>query len=528
MLEFGILGPVEVLRDGLPVQLGGRRQRATLTILLLNANRIVSIERLADALYGDAPPVTAVTQVARQVSALRKAFGPEHGIETRSPGYLINVGPGQLDLERFERGTRSADEALRRGEYEQAADLQREALKLWRGGPLAGLQDEPFAGLAIERLEEIRLAALELRINADLASGRNRELVAELEELVAANPLREGTRGQLMLALYRSGRQADALESYSEGRRRLLDEFGLEPGPGLRELERAILNQAPELGLTAAGSPTPDTSHAILVLATTDEGLDSLLAIAEPLAALPQRELIVARTLADAGALQSATSDLNSRCANLRVRVRSAAFTTTAPADDAARLAERHNVDLVLVRMSGQGIDDLAPLLDRSPADVAVLCGTPNVGDSSADIMVAFSGSENDWAALELGAWLGLARDSRVTLIGADADPAQGKRDASRLLADASLAVQRLAGIETTPLLVEPTGDALVAAVEHSGVVLLGLPTRLQEGLGATRGTLVRDASPPVLLVHAGLRPSGLAPRESRTRFSWSIRAAEG
>ena len=200
MVEFRILGPLEVVGEDGPIRLGGPRQRATLAILLLNANRVLSIERLADDLYAGRPPVTAVTQVARQVSELRKALGPEAGIETRPPGYVIRLAPEQLDLRRFERGGEEAARALERGDAEVAFELQREALALWRGDPLADLADEAFARVAIERLEEIRLAALEQRIEAELVLGRHRELVAELEELAAEHPLRELLRSQLMLA----------------------------------------------------------------------------------------------------------------------------------------------------------------------------------------------------------------------------------------------------------------------------------------------------------------------------------------
>ena len=200
MLEFRILGPLEVVGEDGPIRLGGPRQRATLAILLLNANRVLSIERLADDLYAGRPPVTAVTQVARQVSELRKALGPEARIETRPPGYVIRLAPEQLDLRRFERGGEEASRALERGDAEVAFERQREALALWRGDPLADLADEAFARVAIERLEEIRLAALEQRIEAELVLGRHRELVAELEELAAEHPLRELLRSQLMLA----------------------------------------------------------------------------------------------------------------------------------------------------------------------------------------------------------------------------------------------------------------------------------------------------------------------------------------
>src|SRR4051794_15717870 len=181
-LEFRILGPLEVLdASGAPVRLGGPRQRAVLAILLLNANRVVSIDRLADELYGGEPPTTAVTQVQRQVSDLRKLLGPV--IETRSPGYLVRAGGDTLDLSRFERLGEEAGSALAQGAHDRAAALLREALALWRGPPLADLAYEPFAAAPSARLEELRLAALEQRIEAELALGEHRRLIAELEAL---------------------------------------------------------------------------------------------------------------------------------------------------------------------------------------------------------------------------------------------------------------------------------------------------------------------------------------------------------
>src|SRR5215217_2605278 len=210
VLEFRILGPLEVVGEhGLALRLGGPKQRATLAILLLNANSVVSVERLADDLYSGAAPVTAVTQVQRQVSELRKVLGSASMIETRPPGYVIRVAPDQLDVGRFERLTQEASRAAAHGDSARAATLFRDALRLRRGPPLADLTYAPFAQPSIERLDEIHLSALEGRVDADLAVGRHAEVVGELEQLVAEHPLRERFRAQLMVALYRSGRQAE-------------------------------------------------------------------------------------------------------------------------------------------------------------------------------------------------------------------------------------------------------------------------------------------------------------------------------
>jgi DNA-binding SARP family transcriptional activator len=239
-MEFRILGPLEVTEHGRPLALGGTKQRALLALLLLRANEVASRDRLIDELWGGSPPDSGKTALQVHVSQLRKALGRDL-ILTQPPGYLIRINDGELDLHRFEQlvATARAEEPV------EAARLLREGLALWRGAPLAELGDS-FA--AAERaLEEQRLAALEQRIDADLALGRHAELVPELEGLVREQPLRERLRGQLMLALYRSGRQADALEVYRSGRRLLDEELGLKPADELQRLERAILNHDPSL-----------------------------------------------------------------------------------------------------------------------------------------------------------------------------------------------------------------------------------------------------------------------------------------
>lgn len=257
-LRFRILGPLEVTRDGNVVDLGARKQRAVLAILLLNANRVVATERLIDELWGDAPPDTARSALQVYVAALRKVLGDEGStLRTSAPGYVLDVEPGALDLDRF---VELCDEAYATDEAERRSSLLREALELWRDTPLADLATESFAASAIARLEEQRLEALEQRIDTDLALGRHASLVGELDALVDEHPYRERLRGQLMLALYRSGRQADALDAYRTARRTLDDELGLEPGPELRELEAAILRHDPGLSLDV---PVPVVAEAL-------------------------------------------------------------------------------------------------------------------------------------------------------------------------------------------------------------------------------------------------------------------------
>jgi predicted ATPase/DNA-binding SARP family transcriptional activator len=246
LLEFRILGPLEVIADGRSVDLGGPMQRAALAVLVLNANRVVSAERLANDLYDGKPPATATTQVHRRISDLRKALGAE-AIETRSPGYLLHVDPGGLDADRFEEWAADAKRALERGELELAADLWGRSLALWRGETLADFAYASFAQSAIARLEERRLVVLEQRFELELQLGLEARIVGELEAIVRAHPLRERLRAQLMVALYRCGRQADALDVYQELRAALKQELGTNPMPEVRSLHASILRQEPEL-----------------------------------------------------------------------------------------------------------------------------------------------------------------------------------------------------------------------------------------------------------------------------------------
>ena len=256
MIEFRVLGSLEVVdRDG-RLALGAPKQRALLAVLLLRRGEPVSSDRLIDEVWGDQPPATATKLVHGYVSSLRKVLG-DGLLLTEGRGYVLRVLPGQLDVERFEALVARGREALQGGDPLTAASVLREALAVWRGPALADFAYEPFAQAEIARLEESRVAALEDRVDADLASGEQARLVGELEGLVREHPLRERLRAQLMLALYRSGRQADALEAYQHARGELLDGLGLEPGRALQEIERAILAHDPGLDLPARRTPTP-------------------------------------------------------------------------------------------------------------------------------------------------------------------------------------------------------------------------------------------------------------------------------
>jgi DNA-binding SARP family transcriptional activator/ABC-type oligopeptide transport system substrate-binding subunit len=261
-VEFRILGPLQVLDDGRPVPLGGGKQRATLAILLLSRNEVVSRDQLIDGIWGASPPPTAGPTVKTYISRLRGIL-PEDGrgarLTTQPPGYRLRVEPGELDLERFETLLGHARSALASGEARTGREALREALCLFRGTPLEDLTHAPFAQAEIGRLGEARLSALEQRLDADLATRRHAEVVGELESLVARHPFREVLWGQLMLALYRSGRQGEALITFDRARRTLAEELGVDPGPALQRMQQSILQQDPSLepatALPASAAP---------------------------------------------------------------------------------------------------------------------------------------------------------------------------------------------------------------------------------------------------------------------------------
>jgi DNA-binding SARP family transcriptional activator/streptogramin lyase len=241
-MDFRILGPLEVLDQGRRVSIRRGKEQALLAYLLLHANELVASDRLVDELWGERPPPTAAKILQNAVSQLRKAVGDDR-LLTRPPGYFLRVEPGELDLERFEVLTE-------RGRAEGDPALLREALELWRGEALADLRDEPFAQRASLQLEEARLAAREDRLDADLAEGRDAELVPELEGLIAEHLFDERLYRQLMLALYRAGRPGNALEVYQRARKTFDEQLGLQPGPELEELQRQILNQDDRLSVS--------------------------------------------------------------------------------------------------------------------------------------------------------------------------------------------------------------------------------------------------------------------------------------
>jgi DNA-binding SARP family transcriptional activator len=536
-VDFGILGPLEARDGDRLVPLGGARQRAVLALLLTRANEVVSRDWLIDELWGEHPPESAVNVLQTYVSHLRKELSADR-LVTKPPGYMIRVQRDELDLYRFEDLASEADGA----EPALTAERLRAALDLWRGPALAEFAYDPFAQATITRLEDLRLTVLERRIEAELALGRHAELAGELEVLTHEHPLREGFRRQLMLALYRSGRQAEALAAYQDARRVLVDQLGIDPSPSLQDLERAILRQEPALDLREPNGAPPQpsepatTDRSILVVPRDDANTLALLSIAEPLARRPPRELIVARLLErgeEAAPTTERLAALRDDLAGRGLQVRIAAYTSPTLGDDAVQLATEQDVDLVLVdtpNLLEHGIPDrdLGGILRNSPSDVAVLVSRGRCREGSGPVVVPFSGAEHDWSAIEIGAWVAQACETRLQLVGTAADRRRGQRDASRLLARASLIVQAVVGIVCEPILAPGGPEGVLEAASDASLLVIGLSSRWEaEGLGTARLEVARAASVPILVVRRGLRPSGLAPQKSMTRFTWTLGASE-
>jgi DNA-binding SARP family transcriptional activator len=272
-MEFRILGELEVEDRGRVVELGGARQRALLSSLLLHAGEVVSTDRLIEDLYGAHPPATAAKTLQAHVSRLRKALGPEQRLRTRGGGYVLELSEGELDVERFSRLFDEGRRSLAAGRAEHAVATLERALDLWRGRPLADVAYAEFAQGEIARLDELRLAAIEELIEGRLALGLHADAVGELESLVATHPLRERLRASLLLALYRSGRQGEALEAYQATRAILVEELGIEPTRPLRDLHQAILNQDPALDLPVSAEPNREEAGPTIAPLASDDTL---------------------------------------------------------------------------------------------------------------------------------------------------------------------------------------------------------------------------------------------------------------
>ena len=499
------------------LDLGGQRQRGLLALLLLHANQVVSSSRLIEELWPDEASESHAGALQASVSRLRKSLGPGAELLVTLPtGYVIELAPEQLDLDRFERLVEEAGDA----EPQEAAERLREALALWRGPALADFAYEPFAQAAIGRLEEVHLLAVEMRIDADLALGRHAALVAELDALAAEHPLRERLRGQLMLALYRSGRQAEALAAYQTARRVLVDELGIEPSAALQELERAMLRQDPALELAQATAP----ERSILVAWLGDGPPEPLLAVAEPLARKEPREVIVARLAgrprrargrrgepegAHRGARgtrgRRAVGRVHERLArsgrlSARGRAGRRPRARRRPGGAARRLRPRRSPALCPVRRRRAH----RRRAGRRPGARPLRRHRPRL--------------ERDRARrLARGQLAGAApprraRRSRAAATRAACSRAPPSPFSARWASPPSRSSSSPARTRSSP------------RPQDAGVTVVGLSDRWRkDGLGPTRGALAASGH-PTLLVRKGLRPGGLAPAENLTRFTWSLR----
>ena len=540
-LEYRVLGPLEATVDGQALALGPPRHRALLVLLLAHANQVVPSARLIDELWGEDPAPSAANILQGAVSQLRKALGKD-AIETRGSGYSVRVGPDQLDVHRFERLADAGSEALGRCRFDEAAETLTEALALWRGEALADLTGEDAVYQVAARLEELRLTVRERLLDAELGRGRHVDVLPDVQALARQHPLRERPHALLMLTLYRCGRQAEALESYRTTRARLVEELGIEPGPALQELEQQILRQdgvlissgagsRPEPGVRPEQGPAEPTSS-ILVAPLDPAALDRLAALGAPLVREPARELLLVGTVSRADGLAELSRELETRRAALAgdgAIVRAAAFTSVAPGADLARLSREQQVELALVDAPDDLLEDarVLTLLDQAPCDVGIVAGLRRRAAPRGDgpVLVPFAGAAHDWAAVELGAWMARNSGTELRLAGADTGP--DGRDASRLLANASIAVQRALGVSAEPMLVSPEPNALVAAADGAALVVVGLTERWRRtGLGSVRTALATRAGAPTVLVRRGARPGGLAPRGSETRFTWTLGGA--
>ena len=510
------------------LQIGGAKQRALLAALLLHANEVVPGDRLIDELWGEDSPENAATALRVNVSRLRKALPPDALVDPVARLHDPRSSRSSSTSTASSGWSTRRGAASRDGSPADASERLREALALWRGPALADVSYESFAQAAIARLEEIRLAALELRIEADLALGRDRELVGELEALVAEHPLRERLRGYLMLALYRSGRQAEALNAYQEARRILVDELGIDPSPSLQELERAILRQDPALDLPAAAATQSSGSaeRSILVAVPDQSHLDALIAVAEPLARRPARSMILARLVPDADGLGPAAAWLDEIRSALEARgvaARTASFTSSSLGAELARLASELDVDLLLADApdgaAGRGSSGRGARHGACRHAVRRSAARAEGGTAEGAVLVPFGGADHDWAAVELGAWLARAAGVPLRLAGAGAAPDRDERDASRLLSHC--VARRSAGARASlpSRCSSPPGEeGMLEASRDAGLLVVGLSTRWQrEGLGAARLRLAREAPPPTLLVRrACARAVSLRPPPSR------------
>jgi DNA-binding SARP family transcriptional activator len=544
--EVWLLGPVAAVRDGQVVKIGAAKQRMILAMLALRPGQVVSTDALIDALWGERPPATATKALQVYVSELRDRVEPQRSTPTvvtsHPPGYRLGIEAHQTDLGGFEQLWERGRSMLAAGEASAAAAALTEAAGLWRGQPLGDLAYEPAFEADAARLEEMRLACLEDRVDADLLLGRHAPLVPQLQALTREHPLRERLRGQHMLALYRCGRQADALAAYQDTREALVEQLGIDPSHSLVQLERLILQQDAGLELPAAppavAPPVLVQERVVMVVSQASRDVEGLLDAAQPLAQAGF-DLVLARVLSQSpgkdlrqrvGEVTRRLAEHRDRLAEAGVRARVAAFTSSDAGADLVKLAVHQDAELVLV----DGTDALVEgrsgivthLLNEMPCDVALHVGGAERGGDA--IVVPFGGNEHDWAALELAALLSRVTDAPLLIAGSE-NAAPGGQDASRLLASAGLIVQRTSGIVAEPVLVPRGVEGVVDLEARARQFVIGLSPRFREtGLGETRAEIAARVAVPALFVRRGTRPGVLAPGRSVTRFSWSLSTRPG
>ena len=518
------------------MSLGGPKPRALLAVLLLHANEVVATDRLIDELWGEDSPEDAAAALRVNVSRLRKTL-PQDVLTTRSPGYVIRVEPDTLDLHRFERLADEGRSLLARGLAADAAKRLHEALSLWRGPALADFAYESFALAAIARLEEIRLAAIELRIDADLALGRHDELVGELEALVSEHPLRERLRRYLMTALYRSGRQAEALDAYQDARRALVDGLGIEPGAELQKLEQAILRHDPSLDLhEPARASGRETAGA--VDPRRDRGRDSC---RRRCSAWPSHWRSTRRaSWSSPGSCRTHRSSRPRRRGSKRTgqgsergassperrRSRRASPARTWPASppsstsiSSSRRLPRSSFSRELPTTSSPHSSRRLPATSHWSSPAARRQRAPCSSRSAAASTTGRPSSSER----------GSRRRTACRSGWSVRPPCRSRGSATRAACSRTVLSPSSASWASLPSRCWPTPgeDGMLEASRDAGLVVVGLSSRWHlEGLGTARLRLARDATTPVLLVRRGLRPGGLAPPTALTRFTWSIRSS--
>ena len=487
------MGPLEVFEDGHPLPVGGK-QRALLALLLLEPRRALPRERLVDELWGDDPPETAAKAVQVFATRLRKAL-PTLPLVTRGNAYLLDVGRSQIDRDRFEDLVTEAREAAGGGAQQRAAELLREALDLWRGPPLVDV-DAPFARAAQAVLEEQRLAALEERIEADLALGRHAQLVHELEALVGEHPLRERVRAQLMLTLYRSGRQAEALEAYADARRALVDELGLDPSRELQRLQQQILAHDPLLDAVVTPSSGPAATggrwRRTLVAGT-------LVVISAAAAGL----IVFGRTGGTAIALlPRSVARLNLQTGKLTTRVPLGASPLFLAGDATGTWAATREGTVVHLNAARDRVDATATV-DFAPSDLAVLGDSAWVGSRFTSLVVRVSRRFE-----RVVARVALPRPSdRAAAIGPVA-PRLVAGDGSLWIAEGQTSVIRVDPRRgQVSQIITPRSGASGAITYGAGAVWVGGPnavTRISPASGVVVSTIPLQATPAAITVDHG------------------------